>query len=110
MRLPLIPEALSSWLCFIPFSAMSSPIAVAIAACSRLRGLDFLEGGMAGSLTHSAGKELGHAWRNDPSDNRIQTSLRAFSLPERPPISRDLALLGDAVREQRERRRLSQGE
>jgi transcriptional regulator with XRE-family HTH domain len=31
-------------------------------------------------------------------------------LPERPPISRDLALLGDAVREQRERRRLSQGE
>ncbi len=31
-------------------------------------------------------------------------------MPERPPISRDLALLGDAVREQRERRRLSQGE
>jgi len=31
-------------------------------------------------------------------------------LPERPPISPDLAVLGRAVREQREQRGLSQGE
>jgi len=85
-------------------------MAMAMAARQRLRGCDFLGGGMGRQPDRSRGKELGQVCRIRFSDNRLQGILRAFLLSERPPKSCELALLGEAVRELREQRGLSQGE
>ncbi len=75
-----------------------------------MRGWDILLGGTGGSLTHPIEKELGHSWRIRLSDSCLLTSLRDFLLPRRPKKTKELALLGGAVRELREQRRLSESE